>query len=83
MCYVYHMKRKGDPLEKNLISTSLDVFLENYNACVPKGFPQADAEVLKQFRTAYPALFKKVDMWSIDRHRKRLMDWLSLQRRLS
>jgi len=70
------MKHKNDPLEKNLICTTSDVFIENYNGSIPQNFPQATNESLKQFRIAYPALFKN-DMWSIDRHRKRLMDWMS------
>ena len=77
------MKRKNDPLEKNLLSTSPVEFIENYNKSIPQGFPQVTSETLRQFQIAYPALFKKADMWSIDKHRKRLMDWLSSQQKFS
>lgn len=77
------MKRKNDPLEKNLLITTSDVFLENYNKSTPAGFPQATVEALKKFQIANPALFKRSDMWSIDKHRKRLMDWLSSQQKFS
>ena len=77
------MKRKNDPFEKNLLNTTSAIFIENYNKSIPQGFPQATGEALSKFQVAYPGLFKKADMWSIDKHRKRLMDWLSGQQRLS
>jgi len=77
------MKRKNDPFEKNLISTSTVVFIENYNKSIPQGFPRVTGKTLKQFQIAYPGLFKKANMLSIDKHRKRLMDWLSSQQRFS
>lgn len=77
------MKRKNDPLEKNLLYTNSEVFLENYNKIIPAGFPQATGDALKKFQVANPNLFKKSDMWSIDKHRKRLMDWLSGQQKFS
>lgn len=77
------MKRKNDPLEKNLLNTSPVEFIENYNKSVPLGFPQATDEALRKFQISYPGLFKKAGMWSIDKHRKRLMDWLSSQQKFS
>ncbi|MFC1594953.1 hypothetical protein ACFL3E_00815 [Patescibacteria group bacterium] len=77
------MKYKNDELEKNLLSTSSAVFMENYNKTIPKSFPKATSEVLKQFQIDCPNLFKKKDIWSIDKHRKRFMDWFSSQQKLS
>ncbi|MDP3770095.1 MAG: hypothetical protein Q8R40_04120 [bacterium] len=71
------MKWKNKDLEQNQMSTSLAVFLEAYNQKLPVGFPQATAAALRKFQKVSPALFKKSDEWSIGRHRKRLMDWLS------
>lgn len=71
------MRRQDDALKLNQIGTSLVVFLESYNRSIPASFPQASVMVLKQFQAMYPVLFKHGDEWSIDRHRKRLMDWLS------
>ena len=77
------MKRKNDPLEKNLLITSPVEFIENYNKSIPQSFPRATNETIQKFQIAHPALFKKADQWSIDRHRKRLMDWLSGQQKFS
>lgn len=52
-------------------------FLENYNRNIPAGYPQASTKMLKQFQVAHPILFKHGDEWSVDKHRKKLMDWLS------
>ncbi len=48
-----------------------------YNENLPKSFPQATPTNLKVFKKTYPDLFKDGDCtWSLDRHRKKLMDWL-------
>ena len=53
-------------------------FAEMYNKSLPVGFPKASSKALKEFQVAYPALFKGGDdNWSIDKHRKRFMDWNS------
>ena len=52
-------------------------FIESYNRTLPAGFPRATAKTVKLFQQAYPALFKGKDEWSIDKHRKRFMDWLA------
>ena len=74
------MRRKDITFEMNQASTPLLVFLDSYNKSVPNGFPHASAKMLKLFQVAHPVLFKHGDEWSIDRHRKRLMDWLSSHR---
>ena len=71
------MKSKSPELEQNQAITSLAVFIGNYNGSIPKGFPSATVRALKQFQITHPRLFKKDNEWSIDKHRKRLMDWLS------
>ena len=68
--------RRKDPLKLNEIKTSLPVFMESYIKSMPAGFPLPTIEILKIFQTLHPALFKRGDEWSIDRHRKRIMDWL-------
>ena len=71
------MRRKNDTYELNKIATSAVVFMESYNKSVPSGFPRVSAKALKEFQSVHPMLFKHGDEWSIDRHRKRLMDWLT------
>ncbi|MEX1063748.1 MAG: hypothetical protein WD898_02655 [Candidatus Paceibacterota bacterium] len=71
------MKRKNEELEFNQSQIPFDVFLVDYNQHIPKDFPKASAESLKKFREAHPSLFRQKDLWSVAKHRKRVMDWLS------
>ena len=73
------MKSRSNEFEQNQAITSLSVFIENYNKSVPEGFPHATTKALKQFQTTHSALFKNPDDWSIEKHRKRLIDWLFSQ----
>ena len=77
------MRRKNEELERNQLMTSVAVFMESYNQTIPLGFPRVSIKALKEFQVAHPMLFKKSDEWSIERHRKRLMDWLISHRELS
>ena len=56
----------------------LNKFILDYNALfnVPKD--KACAENCAQYREEHPNEFKNSD-WSIDKHRKRFMDWMSKQ----
>lgn len=57
-------------------SRSLPDFLELYNEQLPAAFPRASAALLKEFRKAHTELFKSGGVWSLDQHRKKVMDWL-------
>ncbi len=70
------MRTKNIELELNQNKTSLPDFLESYNKSIPVSFPHASIKILKQFQALHPILFKHGNEWSIDRHRKRVMDWL-------
>ena len=63
-------------LKLNQNGTPLAVFLESYNNSIPATFPRATVKALKWFQTEHSSLFKRGDEWSIDKHRKHLMDWL-------
>ena len=69
------MKRPDVQRELNEAFTSLVSFAETYNRMLPSGFPRASNKALQEFRTLYPLLFKSANGWSIDKHRKRFMDW--------
>lgn len=71
------MKRKNDELLLNQINTPLAVFVESYNKSIPIAFPRVSVKLLKNFQVSHPALFKQSDEWSITKHRKKVMDWLS------
>ena len=73
------MKSKSNELEQNQAITSLVVFIEAYNKSIPKDFPRATNKALKEFQVTHSTLFKRADDWSIEKHRKRLMDWLFSQ----
>jgi hypothetical protein len=69
--------KKNINAEFNEAYTTISVFIEYYNKNVPSIYPKATEDSLAAFRVAYPGLFEKGgDKWSIDKHRKRLMDWL-------
>lgn len=51
-------------------------FLKFYNENLPKEFPRASLPLLMEFKETYPGLFKGENTWSLDQHRKKLMDWL-------
>jgi hypothetical protein len=65
---------KPDP---NLIETSTSDFVQYYNKNIPETFPRASLSTLERFQANYPELFKRSGKWTIDKHRKKLMDWLS------
>lgn len=52
------------------------VFLKSYNENLPEAFPQATTGLLNEFKKANPNLFKDNGEWSLDQHRKKVMDWL-------
>jgi hypothetical protein len=70
------MKKYAEELKISEIQTSLPDFLKSYNETIPAGFPHASVILLKKFKELHTALFKHGDLWSLDQHRKKLMDWL-------
>ncbi|MBU1292747.1 hypothetical protein KJ819_01620 [Patescibacteria group bacterium] len=62
---------------------SMPAFLEAYNEDLPEQFPKATAELLVEFKKQNTALFKQVRTWSLDQHRKKVMDWLPAHTRVS
>lgn len=70
------VKRKDPVLEQNKAVVTIAEFLGAYNKSAPEGFPRATAAILRKFQAAHPTLFKHGDNWSIEKHRKKLMDWL-------
>ena len=75
MLVLKSMKPINRELEANQAYVSLAGFSERYNKLIPAWLPQATESKLNEFRSIYPLLFKE-DGWSIEKHRKRFMDWL-------
>lgn len=69
------MKRFDAQRELNEAVTSLASFAQTYNEMLPHGFPRASGKALQKFQALHPLLFKSENSWSIDKHRKRFMDW--------
>lgn len=61
----------------NLTGISVSTFIQYYNNNIPETFPQASLDTLEKFRASYPGLFKESGQWIVDKHRKKLMDWLA------
>lgn len=72
-------KRINEP-KLNERKTLLLAFMESYNRSIPAHFPHPSVKLLRAFQELHPMLFKNSDEWSIDRHRKRVMDWLPSHR---
>ncbi|MBI4123191.1 MAG: hypothetical protein HY458_02430 [Parcubacteria group bacterium] len=74
------MRRRREEVDHSVDQIPLAKFLELYNKNIPVSFPRASITMLKKFQSAYPALFKHGNMWSLAQHRKRVIDWLSSYR---
>jgi len=70
------MKNGPKELKLNEISLSLSDFLKSFNQNMPANFPQVSEEQLIRFKKEHEILFRKNNMWSLDQHRKKVMDWL-------
>jgi hypothetical protein len=70
------MKKYAEELKISEAQVSLPDFMKSYNENIPQGFPHATTPLLKKFKDLHATLFKHGDMWSLDQHRKKLMDWL-------
>ncbi len=57
---------------------SLAEFLKLYNENLPHGFSRASVTLLEEFKNDHADFFKS-DIWSLDAHRKKVMDWLQLK----
>lgn len=58
------------------LSRSRAEFLKLYNENLPTTFPRATNTLLEEFENDHTNLFKTVGNWSLDIHRKKVMDWL-------
>jgi len=70
------MKKYSEELKIGQMQITLSDFLESYNKNIPKGFPLATVPLLKKFKDEHSMLFKNGDLWSLDQHRKKIIDWL-------
>lgn len=64
-------------------SLSFADFMKSYNEGLPSQFPRASLALLREFRKLHSTLFKDGNSWSLDQHRKKVMDWLISRTRVS
>jgi len=63
--------------ERSEKKRSLSEFLKSYNENLPDAFPRVSEILLKEFKKDHAGLFVRGNAWSLDQHRKKVMDWLS------
>jgi hypothetical protein len=51
-------------------------FLASFNKNMPAGYPHVSLAILKRFKDAHLSMFKPDGLWSLDHHRKRMIEWL-------
>jgi hypothetical protein len=69
------VKKLQKIVPKEIFLTAAE-FLETYNKNMPKGYPHVSMEILQRFKNEHVSLFKTHGLWSLDQHRKRMIDWL-------
>ncbi len=69
-------KRIDEDKERSERKLTKSEFLTTYNKDLPKEFPRATHALLSAFRQSHPGVFHEDDVWTLDQHRKKLMDWL-------
>ncbi|MFM2330608.1 MAG: hypothetical protein RLZZ26_115 [Candidatus Parcubacteria bacterium] len=70
------MKKYGAELSVSGERVSLADFLKSYNQGLPKGFPRSSTALLKKYKALHPLFFKHGNLWSLDEHRKKILDWI-------
>jgi hypothetical protein len=70
------MKKYTEELAVSEVRMSLGDFLKSYNKGLPASFPRSSRALLQKYKTLHPLFFKHGDLWSLDEHRKKIMDWL-------
>jgi len=70
------MRTRDFDKERSEQSHSLADFLNVYNENLSPAFPRASIALLKEFKNTHQNLFKSNGVWSLDLHRKKVMDWL-------
>jgi hypothetical protein len=70
------MKKYPPELKISELQITQADFLKSYNLNMPAQFPRASTSLLNKFKEEHSSLFKHGEMWSLDLHRKKLIEWL-------
>ncbi len=55
---------------------TLPEFVDLYNEDLPETFPRASTGLLQEFKKGHASLFSPGKGWTLDQHRRKVMDWL-------
>lgn len=58
-------------------------FVAAYNKDLPASFLKITTPLLREFQKSHTSLFKTANVWSLDQHRKKVMDWLIAKRAIT
>lgn len=70
------MKKTPTATPFNELPLTIHEFQKSYNENMPMEHPQVSLEQLQKFKAQHPSLFKADNSWSLDQHRKRIIEWL-------
>lgn len=70
------MKESPRKIRESEVQVTLADFLRLYNQGIPESFPRASTNLLQKYKDEHTTFFKHGEMWSLDLHRKKVMDWL-------
>ncbi|MDO8565510.1 MAG: hypothetical protein Q7R67_02745 [bacterium] len=70
------MKKDPNFVPLNELPLTISEFLKSYNENMPMEHPQVSLAQLHKFKEAHQSMFKTDGIWSLDQHRKRLIEWL-------
>jgi hypothetical protein len=70
------MRTPDHDRERSEKKRTLSDFLALYNENLPLAFPRVSEDLLKEFRTGHMGLFPAGKGWTLDQHRRKVMDWL-------
>lgn len=65
--------------ERSERSLPISAFIKLYNEKLPEQFTRASLPLMREFRKLHSTLFKDGGHWSLDQHRKKVMDWLTIK----
>ncbi len=68
-------KVPGELLPYQMSMTDAE-FLKSFNDNMPAGYPHLTLLTLKKFKDAHTSMFSGEGSWSLEHHRKRMIEWL-------
>jgi len=70
------MKKPSERIVPNEAPLTKAEFMESYNKNMPEGYPLVSLTLLDKFKEAHSSLFKAPNIWTLEQHRKRMIEWL-------